>query len=232
MTLRLLAVISSLSLLPVSRSLDHSLDGLEQVHLLFRHGDRTPIAAYPTDPWRDYPWPGGWGQLTKRGINRHFQLGQWLRQRYEGFLSTEYSREEIVIRSTDTDRTLMSALSNLAGLFPPDGNQTWSPSLAWQPIPVHTVPQEEDYLLSSHADCPRFTQLQEEIEKGEWMLRIYRNNQQLFEFISNKSGTNITDIVKLDYVYDSLLIESENNLTLPEWTKNKIVQFPGKSLFL
>ena len=64
------------------------------------------------------------------------------------------------------------------------------------------------------------------------MQRIYRNNQQLFEFISNKSGTNITDIVKLDYVYDSLLIESENNLTLPEWTKNKIVQFPGKSLFL
>ena len=53
-----------------------------------------------------------------------------------------------------------------------------------------------------------------------------------FEFISNKSGTNITDIVKLDYVYDSLLIESENNLTLPEWTKNKIVQFPGNSLFL
>lgn len=232
MTLRLLAVISSLSLLPCSRSLNPSLEGLEQVHLLFRHGDRTPIAAYPNDPWKDYPWPGGWGQLTKRGINRHFQLGVWLRQRYEGFLSTEYSREEIVIRSTDTDRTLMSALSNLAGLFPPDVNQTWSPSLAWQPIPVHTVPQEEDYLLSSHADCPRFTQLQEEIEKGEWMQRIYRNNQQLFEFISNKSGSNITDIVKLDYVYDSLLIESENNLTLPEWTKNKIVQFPGKSLFL
>jgi len=201
-------------------SLDPSLSGLRQVHLLFRHGDRTPISAFPTDPWKDYPWPGGWGQLTSRGMKRHFQLGQWLRQRYDGFLSSEYSREETVIRSTDTDRTLMSALSNLAGLYPPvSPEQIWNPSLAWQPIPVHTVPQEEDYLLSSHADCPRFTQLQEEIEKGDWMKGIYQENQQLFEFISNKSGSHITDIVKLDYVYDCLLIESDNNLTLPDWTK-------------
>ena len=50
-----------------------------QVHLLFRHGDRTPIAAYPTDPYKDYPWPGGWGQLTLRGMRRHLALGRWIR---------------------------------------------------------------------------------------------------------------------------------------------------------
>jgi hypothetical protein len=33
----------------------------------------------------------------------------------------------------------------------------------WQPIPVHTVKESEDYLLSSHADCPRFTHLQNEL---------------------------------------------------------------------
>ena len=148
------SVIMSALILP-SLSLPPELTGLKQVHLLFRHGDRTPISAYPNDPWRNYSWPGGWGQLTTRGIKRHFQLGQWLRQRYSGFLSDQYDREEIVIRSTDTDRTLMSALSNLAGLFPPDSQQTWNTNLAWQPIPVHTVPQEEDYLLSSHAFCPR-----------------------------------------------------------------------------
>lgn len=210
-----------LLLLPLpSLTLDPDLDGLQQVHLLFRHGDRTPISAFPTDPNRDYPWPGGWGQLTVRGMQRHFQLGQWLRQRYEGFLSEKYDRAEIVVRSTDTDRTLMSALSNLAGLYPPHAEQTWNPDLAWQPIPVHTVPQEEDYLLSSHADCPRFTQLQEEIEDGAWMKNIYEKNQELFEFISNKSGSQITDIVKLDYVYDCLLIEADNNLTLPDWTES------------
>lgn len=32
---------------------------------IFRHGDRTPVDPYPTDPWnnRKY-WPTGWGQLT------------------------------------------------------------------------------------------------------------------------------------------------------------------------
>ncbi|XP_036323007.1 uncharacterized protein LOC118736947 [Rhagoletis pomonella] len=34
-------------------------------HVLYRHGDRTPIEPYPTDPWkkREY-WPVGWGELT------------------------------------------------------------------------------------------------------------------------------------------------------------------------
>ena len=75
--------------------------------------------------------------------------------RYGELLGEEYSEEEVVVRSTDVDRTLMSALSNLAGLFPPQGSQVWDEELAWQPIPVHTVPQDEDYLLSSHSHCPR-----------------------------------------------------------------------------
>ena len=64
--------------------------------------------------------------------------------------------QEIVVRSTDVDRTLMSAMSNLAGLYPPAGYWKWNADLAWQPIPVHTVPQVEDMLLSSHATCPRY----------------------------------------------------------------------------
>ena len=180
---------------------------------MWRHGDRTPIALYPTDPHKDYPWPGGMGQLTTRGMRRHLELGRWLRQRYTDWLSPTYNRAEVVVRSTDVDRTLMSALSNLAGLFPPQGDQVWDEGLAWQPIPVHTVPQDEDYLLSSHAHCPRYTcmdyhvsfirqtgsrfeELQKEIEFGDWMKDIYTQNRELFEYISLNTGENITDIVK------------------------------------
>lgn len=50
------------------------------------------------------------------------------------------------------------------------------------------------------------------------MKSIYKENEDLFLYISEHCGENITDIVKLDYVYDTLLIENANNLTLPQWT--------------
>lgn len=49
-----------------------------------------------------------------------------------------------MVRSTDYDRTLMSAEAHLAGLYPPNGAQIFNPNLVWQPIPVHTVPQAEE----------------------------------------------------------------------------------------
>lgn len=51
---------------------------------------------------------------------------------------------QVYVRSTDFDRTLMSAEANLAGLFPPSGMQRFNPNISWQPIPVHTVPITED----------------------------------------------------------------------------------------
>lgn len=48
---------------------------------------------------------------------------------------------QIFIRSTDYDRTLMSAEANLAGLYPPERQQMFNPNISWQPIPVHTVPE-------------------------------------------------------------------------------------------
>uniref|UniRef100_A0A3Q1G0N7 Lysosomal acid phosphatase n=1 Tax=Acanthochromis polyacanthus TaxID=80966 RepID=A0A3Q1G0N7_9TELE len=90
---------------------------------LFRHGDRSPVEAYPTDPYQEKDWPQGFGQLS------------------QSYLCAAL---KILVRSTDYDRTLMSAEANLAGLYPPSGQQIFTPSLKWQPIPVHTVPQSEE----------------------------------------------------------------------------------------
>ena len=75
----------------------------------------------------------------------------------------------------------------------------------------------DDALLSSHADCPRFDQLQEELEHSEAFKKIYEDNRGLFEYISKNVGQNITNVVELDYVYDTLFIEHNNNFTLPNW---------------
>ena len=46
---------------------------------------------------------------------------------------------QIYIRSTDFDRTLMTAQGVLNGLYPPSGDQEWKEGLDWQPIPIHAV---------------------------------------------------------------------------------------------
>ena len=73
----------------------------------------------------------------------------------------------------------------------------------------------------------RFTQLHKEVlEESNFMKNIYKENRELFEYISKNSGENITDIVHLDYVFDTLLIESIYGMELPDWTKKV---YPGQS---
>ena len=51
--------------------------------IIFRHGDRTPVETYPTDPYRNESlWPVRFGELTNTGKEQHYQLGKWFRQRY------------------------------------------------------------------------------------------------------------------------------------------------------
>jgi hypothetical protein len=60
--------------------------------------------------------------LTGTGMQQLFAVGSSLRQRYVtnmGILNTSYTREEVAVRSTSYDRTLMSAEALLEGLYPP-----------------------------------------------------------------------------------------------------------------
>ncbi|XP_053218935.1 testicular acid phosphatase isoform X3 [Podarcis raffonei] len=112
---------------------------LRFVTLVYRHGDRSPLGTYPMDPHKTAPWPQGFQQLTEVGILQQKALGRFLRERYAGFLSASYKPQEIYIRSTDYDRTLMSAQANLMGLYPSS-----DPEISWRPVPIHTVPTKYD----------------------------------------------------------------------------------------
>lgn len=82
----------------------------------------------------------------QEGKQRHYEFGQWIRNRYSNFLPTHYSNNDVHIRSTSVDRALMSAAVNLAGLYAPIPAEQWNNNLGkiWQPIPIHSIPRELD----------------------------------------------------------------------------------------
>ncbi len=97
--------------------------GYEKPQLVFtldliRHGDRTPLKKIPHIL---YDWNLGLGQLTPKGMQQEYELGVKLRESYvkkSQLLPIEYQSETLYVRSTNVDRTLMSAQSLLLGLYP------------------------------------------------------------------------------------------------------------------
>ncbi len=119
---------------------------------VFRHGDRTPSNIYPLNPnnvaawWNKY---GGLTQLTQKGMYQGRQYGQYLRNIYANFLNPIYNKKEVLIKSTDYDRTLQAAYALLSGLYPPgNSTQRFDKKLDWQPIPVHATSKESDNVCS------------------------------------------------------------------------------------
>uniref|UniRef100_A0A3B3XCL5 Lysosomal acid phosphatase n=1 Tax=Poecilia mexicana TaxID=48701 RepID=A0A3B3XCL5_9TELE len=193
--------------------------------VLFRHGDRSPVKAFPTDPHQESAWPQGFGQLSQVGMRQQYELGQYLRMRYKDFLNESYIRHEILVRSTDVDRTLMSAEANLAGLYPPKGQQIFQPSLKWQPIPVHTVPQNEEKLLSFPlGDCPRYEQLMNETENTAEFINVTTKYRDFIEMVKNKTGLKAANVESVWSVYDTLFCESRHNMSAPDWVTPDVME--------
>lgn len=190
------------------------------VSILFRHGDRTPIHFYQNDPYKNTSyWSTGPGQLTNTGKLQHFALGQWFGERYQDLIGDQYSKESVYVISTDVDRTLMSAEANLAGIFPPSGQQVWDPEIKWQPIPVHTMPEKMDKVLAAKKPCPAYDLVKRKYMASPEVQQFLAKYSPLFDYVSQNAGEPVKSITDLEFIHNTLFIEELNNLTLPEWTR-------------
>ncbi|XP_063778436.1 prostatic acid phosphatase [Pseudophryne corroboree] len=200
---------------------------LKFVVLVFRHGDRSPVGTYPNDKYKEDFWPDGFGQLTQLGMEQHYEFGKYLRKRYSGFLNQTYSSNEVYVRSTDMDRTLMSAQANLAGLFPPIGKQVWNANFTWQPIPVHTVPLSEDNILFMPVrNCLLYNQLQNETFTSTEYQALLKPYKDFITTIQNYTGyppEQSNDHFSAWLIYDTLLCEKIHNYSLPEWATDDVM---------
>ncbi|KAJ8961913.1 hypothetical protein NQ318_021532 [Aromia moschata] len=167
------------------------------------------------------------GQLTNVGKRQHYELGQYTRERYQDFLPSLYAREDFLVESTYMDRTYMSAASQLAGLFPPSGDQVWNENIRWQPIPIFPT---ETAVMSPYDSCTRLsTDVSTVMQTDSYFLSLNEQYQDLFEYLTNYTGDSITSISGAVTIYDTLYIEDRQNFTLPEWTKS-VYPEPLKSI--
>ncbi|KAM9048247.1 LOW QUALITY PROTEIN: testicular acid phosphatase [Megaptera novaeangliae] len=192
---------------------------------VFRHGDRAPLASYPTDPHKEAAstlWPRGLGQLAGEGVRQQLELGRFLRSRYEDFLSPEYRWEEVYIRSTDFDRTLESAQANLAGLFPeaaPGRSEaTWR-------LPVHTVLTEDKLLRFPTRSCPYQELLREATEAAEYQTAL-EGWTDFLTHLENFTGLSLVGepLRRAWKVLDTLICQQAHGLPLPSWASPDVLQ--------
>uniref|UniRef100_A0A8D8S6A7 Venom acid phosphatase Acph-1 n=1 Tax=Cacopsylla melanoneura TaxID=428564 RepID=A0A8D8S6A7_9HEMI len=215
-----------LSILQVVTSTNDQADSLRLVHVVFRHGQRTPADTYPNDPYEKHKFePFGWGQLTNAGKKAQFEQGEWLRQRYSALLGDMYSPAQFKAQCTDVDRAKMSTQLMLAGLYPPKGDQVWNPSLLWQPIPLDYEPLKYDKLLLGRFPCPRYQEELDSVMKSEEVKSILETNRQLLDHVSTQSGMTISTPDDAQSLYSTLKAEKDYGLTLPDWT-NRVFPDP------
>ncbi len=189
---------------------------------LIRHGDRTPTDSIPKAP---YDWTQGLGQLTATGMHQEFKLGAGLREKYVDqyhLLSPHYTIGEIYVRSTDYERTLMSAESFLTGLYPPGTGPTLPDSTisalpyGIQPIPIHTVPQNKDMLLL-HDQEESFNFLLEKyvFTQHEWIHHENQIKSKLPRW-SEAIGTPLKNLYDLSWLGDILFIDKLYHVAMPK----------------
>lgn len=207
----------------VAFSIDLSDTKLEHVQIIFRHGERSPIERLPFDTFKDSSWDkfGGYGQLTQTGIKTSHNFGTFLREFYSDFIPESYNRNFVYVRSTDYDRTIMSAQSLLSGLFPPENEQVWNKNIRWQPVPVHMTHKNEDELYNLQA-CPRFTKLKNDVFESNEAMKLIDDNQDLIDRVNKGIGNGNLTLIDFKRLSDNLFISKENKLSQPDWVTSNM----------
>ncbi len=186
-----------------------------------RHGDRTPSIVSPE---MQKIWPYGVMQLTPKGMRQAYELGKTLRHRYVNeyhLLPKQYDINTMTVRASNRERTMMTAQSVLFGLYPlgtgPGLNaSTKALPEGLQPIPINTVPQEQDSLLVPKDEKLRlkFLNMPEWIQKDALLRPNYTNWSKVF-------GIDITSLFDVRHASDRLSVEKIYDISLPDGLQPK-----------
>lgn len=144
-----------------------------------------------------------------------YETGQFYRRRYKTLLGDQkYSFKKVYIVSTDMDRTIMSAQMCLAGLFPPTDGEIWNDQVLWLPIPLRTLPEDQDLFFRGTKLCPKqdyYALYNYYMRESPEALEIFAKYGDQFPYWSEMSGKNITSLDDISFIYKKLLDHKEQN---------------------
>lgn len=201
--------------------------GPRLIWLLFmhRHGDRTPLNMAPRDKYNNIKyWPEGFGNLDNAGRKRMYNLGKFIRKRYDGYLTDNI--REIYSRSSDVDRCIESSHAVLAGLYPPSDKFMWNKQLLWVPAPVHTVPTPDDYVLNEGGTKYVKEVIQEllKIQESEAVKKLYADSVEDRALLEKELGYDYDMFFKFKCSFSTLEIEEKSGYEQGDWCTPELKQ--------
>ena len=170
----------------------------------FRHGARSSvfIDKYNIDIY-DIKWIGD-GELTSVGMRMLYLIGVHIRDKYKNIINKNTSPNELLVYSTDLNRTILSAESQLLGMFPPEKGEIIDEIQKKYSYPPNEIPQDvqneieklgsisipskiraipinffhkekKPYLLTEEEECPRTKYIKQQNYKKKDVQEFIKN---------------------------------------------------------
>uniref|UniRef100_A0A1I7RMD8 acid phosphatase n=1 Tax=Bursaphelenchus xylophilus TaxID=6326 RepID=A0A1I7RMD8_BURXY len=198
-------------------------ESLVHATVLFRHGARSPMWFIPNDfDNRLETWPEGLSALTALGRRQMLELGRVMRQRYGHFVDDQFSPQEVYVRSTANDRTLISANIFLSGFYERQKNES---KFGFVAVPVHTKPVEEDKELTFYVKCPTADDIFEKLMyENDKFINLAEKSVHAVTYLSRMGGFSKVPLPLRDFVqlYDPLKSEKVHNRQWPYWINESL----------
>lgn len=165
--------------------------------------------------------------LPKKAHLNMYNLGVYLRKRYDEFLGDIYTSDVMKMHTTEYALSMLSAQLVNAGLWPPATNQIWFEGFNWQPIPTEYQELKEDTLLLGSL-CPNFVLQMDQVLRKTEIQKMTVQYQPLFEYLSQYTKRNISTPTDVALLYAALETMTDRNETLPSWAINV---FPDGAMY-
>ncbi|KAI6242552.1 Acid phosphatase [Aphelenchoides fujianensis] len=155
-------------------------------------------------------------------MKQHVELGTKLRARYNELVSARYTNGEIFVHSTDVNRTIISAISNMIGFYSaglagedfPSGLTSWPGSFV--PVPIHSSALETDYVLGCPPDSKHAAEVNEKLRSTKEYTGAETTNKDFLNKLARLVGIDEIPLSFVFSVYDTLFIQKIKGVEWPD----------------